>query len=80
VSDEDGVATSNTVKAEDEENTDRRIGNRRKNKVQDRISGQLKKKLFVSRKFIRHLDNFAIILRAAFLPIFFYKKNYKAKL
>jgi hypothetical protein len=43
VSDEDGVATSDPVEGEDEEDADRRIGDRGKNKVQNRISGQLKK-------------------------------------
>jgi len=41
--DEDGVTTSNTIKGEDEEDTDRRICNRCQNKVQDRISSQLEK-------------------------------------
>ena len=41
--DEDGVATSNTVTGEDEENADWGISNSCKEKVQNWISGQLKK-------------------------------------
>ena len=40
--DKDGVSTSNAVEGEDEKDADWRIGDRRKNKVQNRIASQLK--------------------------------------
>jgi hypothetical protein len=53
VSDEDGVATSDPVEGENEEDADRRIGDRGKNKVQNRISGQLRKKTkFINNSFL----------------------------
>jgi hypothetical protein len=53
VSDEDGVSTSDAVEGEDEEDANRRIGDRGKNKVQNRISGQLRKKTkFINNSFL----------------------------
>ena len=48
--DENCVATSNTIEGENEEDADRGISDRCKNKVQNRISGQLEKNTNVSQK------------------------------